>query len=361
MVARYLTFGMIPLILRPNGSFRPAPRVGFSIGLDPSENPARWRKCHEVEENTCQFLILTLLAALKENYSMNSAESPVASLSGLRAAVEQGCRPDKLSYKRFDESHELFEQSSNQQQLILHWLNDLILSNYASLDPLKILSVGCGSGILDNPLIRSIAARSKSVDYTGVDPNPVACQRFREEFDNQELPNVRLKLWEQDVESLTSDDRFHIIHVVHSLYYFKDPAHTLDVLLSLLAPGGIMAVVQAPEADLNRLSKCFWAHHEENGIWFSCYLADHLTRRSLTFSRLRIDGEVDVARCLQADCPRGEMMLDFITQSASRQLDDDVHELCLNYLRSISRYEHGSILVAHPADAFVISRQVPSS
>ncbi len=92
---------------------------------------------------------------------MNSAESLVASLRGLRAAVEHGNPPVKLSYERFDESHELFEQSSNQQQLILQWLKDLILSNFASLDPLKILSVGCGSGILDNPLIRSIAGKNQ--------------------------------------------------------------------------------------------------------------------------------------------------------------------------------------------------------
>ena len=292
---------------------------------------------------------------------MNSAESLVAFLRGLRAAVEHGCPPAKLSYERFDESHELFEQSSNQQQLILQWLKDLILSNYASLDPLKILSVGCGSGILDNPLIRSIAERTKSVEYTGVDPNLVACRRFREEFDNQQPTKVRLELWEQDVESMTSEDRFHIIHVVHSLYYFKDPAHTLDVLLNLLAPGGIVAVVQAPEAELNRLSKCFWAHHEENGIWFSCYLEDHLTKNELAFSKQRIDGEVDVARCFEADCPRGEMMLDFITQSASSQLDDDVLDDCLSYLRSISRWKDGNLLVAHPADAFVISSELSSS
>ena len=261
----------------------------------------------------------------------------------------------KLSHKRFDETHELFERSSNQQQLILEWLRDLILSHYASLDPLKILSVGCGSGILDNPLIRSIATTSKRVEYTGVDPNAVACRRFRDDFDNQELPNVRLDLREQDIESLTSSDRFHIIHVVHSLYYFDDPANTLDGLLKLLAPGGRVAVVQAPEAELNQLAKCFWTHHEENGIWFSDCLADHLSRRRLAFSRQRIDGEVDVARCFEADCPRGEMMLDFITQSDCRQLDDDILQLCLSYLRSISRRENGSLLVAHPADAFVIA------
>ena len=254
----------------------------------------------------------------------------------------------------------MFEQSSNQQQLILAWLKDLISSHYASLEPLKILSVGCGSGILDNPLIRSIAATSKRVEYTGVDPNAIACRRFRENFENQGLSNVQLDLREQDIESLTSTDRFDMIHVVHSLYYFDDPANTLDRLLRLLAPEGRVVIVQAPEAELNQLAKCFWTHHEENGIWFSDRLADHLSRQRLAFSRHRIDGEVDVSRCFFADCPRGEMMLDFITQSDCQQLDDDIVQLSLDFLRSISRPENGRLLVAHPADAFVIARPAPA-
>jgi SAM-dependent methyltransferase len=291
---------------------------------------------------------------------MLSVESRNEALDNLRGALEQGRVPCGLSHRRFDQTHELFEQSSNQQQLILEWLKNLIWSHYAGLDPLRVLSVGCGSGILDNPLIRSIAETSKRIEYTAVDPNAVACRRFQDDFDSQGLPNVRLDLWQQNIESLTSTDRFHIIHLVHSLYYFDDPADTLDGLLKLLAPDGRLVVVQAPEAELNQLAKCFWMHHEKNGIWFSDCLADHLSARRLAFLRQRIHGEVDVTRCFEADCPRGDMMLDFITQSDCRQLDDDIMQLCLGYLRSISRREKDSLLVPHPADGFVLSRPLPA-
>ncbi len=285
---------------------------------------------------------------------MQTVESRVTALNRLREELEQSCRPFGLSDKRFDETHELFERSSNQQQLILEWLRDLIGPNYASLDPLRILSVGCGSGILDNPLIKSIASRSKRVEYTGVDPNAFACRRFQDEFDNLKLSNVQLDLREQDIESLKSVDRFDIIHVIHSLYYFDNPATTLDRLLRLRAPEGKVVIVQAPEAELNQLAKCFWTHHAENGIWFSDRLADHLSQRRLDFSRQRLHGEVDIASCFEADCSFGEMMLDFITQSDCRQLRDDILQLCLSYLRSVTRPEKDSMLGAHPADAFVI-------
>lgn len=287
---------------------------------------------------------------------MQNAESRLAALNHLRGELEEICRPVGLSHQRFDETHELFERSSNQQQLLLEWLRDLIQSHCARLDPLRILSVGCGSGILDNPLIKSIAETSKRVEYTGVDPNAVACRRFQDEYDNQKLPNVQLDLWEENIETLTSTDRFDIILVVHSLYYFDDPADTIERLLRLLASDGKVVIVQAPEGELNQLAKCFWTHHAEKVIWFSDCLANHLSRCLLTFSMQRIDGEVDVARCFEADCPRGEMLLDFITQSDCRQLDDGILQRCLSYLRHISRRDNGSMLVAHPADAFVIER-----
>jgi SAM-dependent methyltransferase len=289
-----------------------------------------------------------------EEREAQSAQFQVLALDRLRAAIEEACRPSELSNKRFDETHELFERSSNQQQLILEWLGDLIRSHDASLDPVRVLSVGCGSGILDNPLIQAIATSSQRIEYTGVDPNPVACRRFRDEFEKQEHPNVGLDLREQSIESFTSTVRFDIIHVVHSLYYFEDPADILDRLLELLAPEGKVVIVQGPEAELNQLAKCFWTHHTENGIWFSDCLADHLSKCRLAFSRQRIHGEVDVARCLEVDCPRGEMMLDFITQSDCRQLDDGILQLCRDFLRSISRPEQVALLAPHPADAFVI-------
>lgn len=282
-------------------------------------------------------------------------KSNAVALSRLQAALEHACSPLALSHARFDEAHELFERSSSQQQLILDWLIELISSQYALHPELRILSVGCGSGILDVPLIRSIASTTRQLKYTGVDPNERACQRFQDDFDNQHFSNTQLDLRVQDIESLTSTDLFDVICLVHSMYYFDDPASTLDKLLELLAPGGRLVIVQAPDAELNQLAKCFWTHHEENGIWFSDCLAGHLAERRLAFTRERIEGQVDVSRCFRADCPRGEMMLDFITQSESRQLDGDIVQLCLRYLDCVSRPQEDSLLVAHPADAFVIA------
>ena len=259
-----------------------------------------------------------------------------------------------MTHDRFDLTHEHFECSSDQQRQILAWLERLVRFDCTSHDPLRILSVGCGSGILDNPLIKSIAAGSQRLEYLGVDPNGVACGRFQDSFETMGLGNVSLDLREQCVESLDSSDQFDVIHAVHSLYYFPNPAATLDYLLGLLAPEGKLVVIQAPHAELNRLANCFWSQHAGDRIWYSDRLTRHLSDRRLPFTKERIHGWVDVSRCFQAGCPRGEMMLDFITQSDCRQLNHGILQLCLGYLRSISRRKEDRLLVAHPADVFVI-------
>ncbi len=286
---------------------------------------------------------------------MPTLESEFAALKDLREALIECPQLGGLSDERFDQTHELFERSSDQQGQILSWLKKRVAALDASVDPLRILSVGCGSGILDNPLITTLAGRSQRVVYTGVDPNAVACRRFREDFNAIGIANVKLELREGTIETTHFPDRFDLIHAVHCLYYFSDPAASVSRLLKLLKPGGQLVVIQAPKAELNQLADCFWTQATDSPIWYSDRLERHLAEHELQFSRHRIDGWVDVTRCFKAGCPRGEMLLDFITQTDCSRLDDGCVELCLDYLQTVSRSEGDRDLVAHPVDVLEIS------
>jgi SAM-dependent methyltransferase len=174
-------------------------------------------------------------------------------------------RRDKLSDNRFDEAHELFERSSDQQNLILDWLIAYCVQ-HAATDPYRLLSVGCGSGILDNPLLNALADLDREILYTGIDPNAVACERFRKNFMRSESPSIELIVRQESVETISCDQQFDIVQVVHALYYFDDPAATITELLSRIAEGGKLLVFQAPRAELNQLAECFWFHHQEPDI-----------------------------------------------------------------------------------------------
>jgi SAM-dependent methyltransferase len=283
------------------------------------------------------------------------SESVEDALNQLRVAVKKAPASMQLSDERFDVTHEAFECSSSQQQLVLRALKELISLHEGSTGSLRILSVGCGSGILDNQLISAIASSPEHFEYTGVDPNPVACRRFREDFEKLALPNVKLEVRTEAVESLNINNPFDIIQLTHALYYFKDPADTLEKLRRLLAPGGKLIIIHAPNEHLNQLSQCFWSHHAEQDIWFSNRLEEHLVRQGIEFTSHRIHGEVDVTRCFEKSCPHGEKILDFITQSDCRESDADVRARCLHFLKKISRVDGERLKVGHPADVFVVT------
>jgi SAM-dependent methyltransferase len=282
------------------------------------------------------------------------SESVEDALNQLRVAVKKAPASMQLSDERFDVTHEAFECSSSQQQLVLRALKELISLHEGSTGALRILSVGCGSGILDNQLISAIASSPEHFEYTGVDPNPVACRRFREDFENLALPNVKLEVRTEAVESLNINNPFDIIQLTHALYYFKDPADTLGKLRRLLAPGGKLIIVQAPNEYLNQLSECFWSHHAGQDIWFSECLEKYLIKQKIEFTCQRLYGEVDVTRCFNEGCPHGEKLLDFITQSDCRESDAEVRERCLHFLKKISRVDGESLKVEHPTDVFVV-------
>ena len=283
------------------------------------------------------------------------SDSVEGALKQLQVAVQKAPVSSRLSDERFDVTHETFERSSSQQQLVLNTLKELIDTHEGSSGALRVLSVGCGSGILDNQLISVLASSAGTFEYTGVDPNPVACHRFRENFEKLALPNVKLEVRTEAVESLNINNPFDIIQLTHALYYFKDPADTLEKLRRLLAPGGKLIIIHAPNEHLNQLSQCFWSHHAEQDIWFSNRLEEHLVRQGIEFTSHRIHGEVDVTRCFEKSCPHGEKILDFITQSDCRESDADVRARCLHFLKKISRVDGERLKVGHPADVFVVT------
>lgn len=94
--------------------------------------------------------------------------------------------------------------------------------------PCRILSVGCGSGLLDLPLLNLIAQHSPklAVHYEGIDPSASRLNDFRTSMKNGvsslhniTLFNVKLEDYPNPVEQI---DRFDLILCARVLYYMHD-------------------------------------------------------------------------------------------------------------------------------------------
>jgi SAM-dependent methyltransferase len=280
----------------------------------------------------------------------------------------QDRQPSPLSDDRFDQSHQWFEGQSSQQAQILEWLQRFGGSQIerragnadAQREAFRVLSVGCGSGILDLPLIKTLADQMEASDaggaihYTGIDPNPVACGRFREEFRNLEIASTELSVLEETVESYQHDQPVDLTHVVHSMYYFAEPAVSLQSLIQRVAENGELVIFQAPKGELNLLADCFWQGHLNDPIWFSADLDEHLQETGISFTRSRLDAEVDVTACFESGCPEGRLTFDFLVQSDCEHLPAPIRRQVLDYLQAISRVDDGRVLAPHPVDVFEI-------
>lgn len=283
-------------------------------------------------------------------------------------------QPSPLSDRRFDQSHERFEGQSNQQTQILEWLQHFgcqqIERRSGKADTtrkaFRVLSVGCGSGILDLPLIKTFAdqidARDSggNIQYTGIDPNPVACERFRDEFRKLNDTATELSVLEETVESYQHDQLIDLTHVVHSMYYFADPAVSLQALIQRVAEEGELVIFQAPKGELNLLADCFWQEHLKDPIWFSADLESHLQEAGISFTQSRLNAEVDITACFDSECSKGRLTFDFIVQSDCEKLPEPIRRSVLDYLRAISRAEDGKVLAPHPVDVFMIHQPATS-
>ncbi len=281
-------------------------------------------------------------------------------LDRLRVELATSPQPQPLSNLRYDQAHEAFEQSSNQQQRILQWLLQFVAEHWPNRQQLSVLSVGCGNGMLDCPLIDRLSSSVSDLAYTAVEPNPVACQRFLEAFAQTSHPQVSLRLQQATVEEFSPEGDFDFIHVVHSLYYFPEPAQTLFRLTRLLAPEGLLVVALAPKAELNTLADCFWSRHQEN-VWFSYQLEAQLQLWKTAYTKIRLEAWVDVDRCFDVDCPQGLMLLDFITQVELGHLHEGIRQLCRDYLRATGSTVQGGWALPHPVDFFILRGPIEKS
>lgn len=92
--------------------------------------------------------------------------------------------------------------------------------------PLRLLSVGCGDGNLDLPMLQVLNDLT-TVDYVGVDVNATSLEVFR-----AGLGDLPATLLDAPVEELPPDtEAFDVVLVSHMLYYVPDPGALVGQLL----------------------------------------------------------------------------------------------------------------------------------
>lgn len=259
---------------------------------------------------------------------------------------------DELSDARYHATHERFEAASNQRALILDWLEDL--ADRMTFPPdreARMLSVGCGGGVMDRRITSVFSDHVDRLSLVGVDPNPEHTQAFERLFASE---GFDVRAFTGMFEEFRPEGSFDVIHFVHCLYYFEHIETELRNAVDMLAPGGALIVLQAPNEALNHLAHRVWKKQFDQSAWYSDDVVATLSGMKIDFHVHRIDAEVDVTECFRAGGDAGIDILDFIVQADTSQFTDSFQASLRESLRSICRRQGRRLLCEHPVDAIVV-------
>jgi SAM-dependent methyltransferase len=258
---------------------------------------------------------------------------------------------EQLSDARYHVTHERFESSSNQRTLILDWLEDLADRMPFPQDrATRLLSVGCGGGVMDRRITQVFSDHVESLSLLGVDPNSEHTRAFERQFASE---GFETEVFTGLFEQLDVEQRFDVIHFVHCLYYFEHIEPELRKAFGMLAPGGALVVLQAPNEALNHLADRVWKKQFDQSAWYSDDVVAVLARMNVDFRIHRIEAEVDVTECFDPGSAAGIDILDFVVQADTRQFSEAFRASLRDSLRSICRKQGRRWLCAHPVDAIV--------
>jgi SAM-dependent methyltransferase len=264
-----------------------------------------------------------------------------------------------LAAARYAECVECFEARSDQRRQMIAFVADQVVPTLPG-DRAGVLSIGCGSGAFDAPVLDAVAGRSAAVRYVGIDPNPVQCAAFAERLGGAPREGITVEVRAGAFEATPIDEAFDLVHLTHCLYYLEAPGRAVGTALELVAPGGALLVFLAPNEALNALADACWARERQGRrAWFAddldAFLRDELR---LPFERHRIDASLDAGPCFEPDSPEGDRLLDFIVQAETTRFPATLSGAMRRYLAHIaSRDAEGRPRqLPHPVDAFLIRR-----
>jgi len=284
-----------------------------------------------------------------------------SSAADLRARIDRHFEElsslEELGDERYHATHETFESASNQRELILEWLEALAHRlDLPSRSHSRLLSVGCGGGVMDRRVARVFSDHVDSVSLVGVDPNPEHTQAFKRQLSGE---GFNVDVFTSGFEDFETNQAFDVVHFIHCLYYFEHIGPQLRKAVDVLSPDGALVVLQAPNEALNHLADRVWKKQFERSAWYSNDVIAALESMNIDFEVERIDAEVDVTDCFADNTESGREILDFIVQAETRRLSAALQASLLESLRSICHRQGSRLLCEHPVDAIVARKGTP--
>lgn len=272
--------------------------------------------------------------------------------------AQQNQAPQPLFGQGYLDSHTAFEAASTQQPQVRHAIEQRIVELSDAMDrPIRIASLGCGSGMLDLPIL--VHCEDLIESFVGVDPNRPEIETFVRMLElHGPLLSDRVLLLAQTAEKFFDSGQknlqFDLVLCAHALYYVADRRSFITNLLEITSPGGQLLIAHAPFGEMNALAQAFW-HRQGVAPFYNSDLRTILDGLSILYTETAVDGMLALS-LTDPTTPQGRLILEFVVQSQWATLGQSTQAAVLDYLAGTARGDFPQKYLDHPAAVFTIDR-----
>ena len=261
-----------------------------------------------------------------------------------------------LSHEDYARSLDIFEAASDQRLSLVDWIGAKAVSQLPK-DNTSILSIGCGAGLFDEKIFQAAKTLSDAVHYFGIDPNQGALADFQSRLSSQAGARDKIQTLAEPFGARSLDQKFDLILMIQSLYYFDDRPGAIDAAMERLNPGGQLVIAIAPDEALNVVANLMWQNQMDRSSWFSHNVRDHFAQRSLTVDIIRLPSRLTLPKAFDRADDMTLDILNFIIQTDINALPESLSRQILAFLESCTIIDNGVTHLPHPVDLFRTTKQ----
>ena len=214
---------------------------------------------------------------------------------------------------------------------------------------LKVLSVGCGDGVMDSMILTKVLASCPTalISYTGLDINPQFCAESEERLQHLSVAkNVICESFETvDASKLETYDFLYLVHV-H--YYFQQLKSAFYKIRQLLNSEGRCVVIAAPTLSLQiNLMAQFWRHEGKYNLRTMDDAVKVLEDIGIPYQLRDIATKLDLSGCFKDGWSSNfsRFVLDFICGTNLTRYPDNISKLCIAYLTAATSEGPGEFVL----------------
>ncbi|RQH45678.1 class I SAM-dependent methyltransferase [Okeania hirsuta] len=267
----------------------------------------------------------------------------------------------KLNEQEYMEGLIAYRSQQNEQEMIIDATVQSIQKYKSSQESYTILSIGCGSGLLEKPFLTKLLELNKSIHFVGIDPKKAEClitQEWCQKLSTFTPNKFGFEIHPVSLEEFKPLQTFDIILLIHSFYYFPKIESSVNKVYELMGAEGMTIIAIAVKTKLNEPYHYISQRLYQRPRFFSEDLYQFFSEQKIPFSQEIIEFSVNITKCFQKDSQLGKHLLDFIVGANTTYFSPSQLQVLLDYLSSNSqKLEGGEIMIPNSVSFYYFQKK----